>query len=104
MARNAKNGTSMQQNVDRIYTSQTGSLPRPRNIIEILKREENGESYDGAELDRLLASAVADVVGRQVAVGLDIVSDGEFSKASYGTYIQQRMTGFGEVDASRRPP
>jgi 5-methyltetrahydropteroyltriglutamate--homocysteine methyltransferase len=94
----------MQQSLGRIITSHTGSLPRPRDIIEILKREEKGEAFDSAELDRLLTPAISAVVERQVAVGLDIVSDGEFSKASYGTYIQRRMTGFGEVDASKKPP
>ena len=91
----------MQQSADRILTSHTGSLPRPRDIIELVKREERRESFDRAEVDRLLAPAVSSVVKRQVAAGLDIVSDGEFSKASYGTYIQQRLTGFGDADPSR---
>ena len=37
----------------------------------------------------------------QVAAGLDIVNDGEASKPSYSTYIQERLTGFGQVDAAR---
>ena len=91
----------MRHGADRILTSHTGSLPRPRDIIELLKREERGEPFDRAELDRLLTPAVSKVVQRQIAAGVDIVSDGEFSKASYGTYIQQRLTGYGEADRSR---
>jgi 5-methyltetrahydropteroyltriglutamate--homocysteine methyltransferase len=89
------------RDADRILTSHTGSLPRPFDIIELVQREERGEPFDRAELDRLLTPAVSKVVERQVAAGLDIVSDGEFSKASYGTYIQQRLTGFGEADPSK---
>jgi 5-methyltetrahydropteroyltriglutamate--homocysteine methyltransferase len=91
----------VQPGVDRILTSHTGSLPRPHDIIDLLKREERGEPFDRAELDRLLTPAISKVVERQVAAGIDIVSDGEFSKASYGTYIQQRLTGYGEADRSR---
>src|SRR4051794_17384904 len=94
-------GTAVASTVDRILTSHTGSLPRPRPIIDMLEREERGQPFDRAELDRLLTSAIADVVQRQVAAGLDIVSDGEFSKASYGTYIQQRLTGYGEADPAK---
>jgi 5-methyltetrahydropteroyltriglutamate--homocysteine methyltransferase len=34
------------------------------------------------------------VVERQVSTGIDIVSDGEFSKPSYATYVAERLTGF----------
>ncbi len=42
----------------------------------------------------MIAQAVAEVVRRQVDVGIDIVSDGEMSKISYATYIADRFTGF----------
>jgi len=38
---------------------------------------------------------VAEVVGRQAAAGVDVVSDGEMSKPSYATYVKDRLTGFG---------
>jgi len=38
-----------------------------------------------------------------VAVGIDVVSDGEMSKLSYATYIKDRITGF-EGDSPRRAP
>jgi 5-methyltetrahydropteroyltriglutamate--homocysteine methyltransferase len=34
-------------------------------------------------------------VQKQVEVGLDLVSDGEFSKPSYATYVSERLSGFG---------
>jgi 5-methyltetrahydropteroyltriglutamate--homocysteine methyltransferase len=38
---------------------------------------------------------VAEVVGKQVKAGVDIVNDGEMSKPSYATYVKDRLAGFG---------
>ena len=43
-----------------------------------------------AKDDAVITDAVAEVVRRQVEVGIDIVSDGEMSKISYATYIEDR--------------
>ena len=40
---------------------------------------------------------------RQVAIGIDIISDGETSKIGYATYIKDRLTGF-EGDSPRQVP
>ncbi len=55
---------------------------------------ERGDARDLAQDDALIAQAVADVVRRQVDVGIDLVSDGEMSKISYATYVAERFTGF----------
>ena len=93
----------MQRSTDRIVTTHVGSLPRPADVIALLKRRDRDEPVDAAEFEGTVARAVNDVVGRQVAAGIDIVNDGEASKASYATYIQQRLTGFGHVDKSKWP-
>ncbi|HEV8014774.1 MAG TPA: cobalamin-independent methionine synthase II family protein [Stellaceae bacterium] len=93
----------MQRSTDRILTTHVGSLPRPPEVVELLRRRDRDEAIDAAEFERVIGRAVNDVVARQVAVGIDVVNDGEASKASYATYIQQRLTGFGEVDKSRWP-
>ena len=49
-----------------------------------------------------IADAVKDAVRRQVASGVDVVSDGEMSKISYATYIKDRLTGFAG-DTPREP-
>jgi 5-methyltetrahydropteroyltriglutamate--homocysteine methyltransferase len=54
-----------------------------------------GESVDSAALATELERSVKDVVARQVELGIDLVSDGEFSKPSYATYVVERLTGFG---------
>jgi 5-methyltetrahydropteroyltriglutamate--homocysteine methyltransferase len=85
----------------RILTTHVGSLPRPPELIAALRQRQEGNSP--ADFEPLVARAVAEIVERQVAAGLDIVNDGEASKPSYSTYIQERLTGFGEVDAARLP-
>jgi 5-methyltetrahydropteroyltriglutamate--homocysteine methyltransferase len=63
--------------------------------VELLIRKDRGEPYDPAEFARQVRQAVADIVAKQVAIGIDVVSDGEQSKVGYATYIKDRLTGFG---------
>ncbi len=79
---------------DRILTTHTGSLPRPPGLVEALGLAGDGASDDATQ-DRMLQEAVAGVVARQRDAGVDVVSDGEQSKASYSTYVTERLTGFG---------
>jgi 5-methyltetrahydropteroyltriglutamate--homocysteine methyltransferase len=85
---------SIQQNKDRIQTTHIGSLPRPHDLLDLMKAKYSGKPYDEAALERTLTSAVKDSVAKQVACGIDIVTDGEFSKPGFFTYIQERLEGF----------
>jgi 5-methyltetrahydropteroyltriglutamate--homocysteine methyltransferase len=87
-----------QQNTDRIQTTHIGSLPRPHALLDVMKAKYNGQPYDQDKFDALLTAAVEDAVGKQVSCGIDIVTDGEFSKPGFFTYIQERLEGF-----ERRP-
>lgn len=80
--------------VNRILTTHVGSLPRPQSLLDVMRDKAEGRAFDAARLDRELAQAVKDVVRRQVELGIDIVSDGEFSKPSYATYVGERLSGF----------
>jgi 5-methyltetrahydropteroyltriglutamate--homocysteine methyltransferase len=80
---------------ERILTTHVGSLPRPEALLAIMQDKFAGRDYDAAALDRTLRDSVRDIVQRQVDVGIDVVSDGEFSKPSYATYVSERLTGFG---------
>lgn len=88
---------------DRILTTHVGSLPRSREVTDLIFAAEREEPIDTAVFDRVVGEAVADAVARQRAAGIDIVSDGEMSKISYATYIKDRITGF-EGDSPRSPP
>ena len=77
---------------DRILTTHTGSLPRPRDLVALLQAREEGRAPTG--LDARVQAAVLDVVKRQAATGLSIVNDGEQGRADYTVYVKDRLTGF----------
>jgi 5-methyltetrahydropteroyltriglutamate--homocysteine methyltransferase len=92
----------VKRSVDRILTTHVGSLPRPDSLLE-LANFRKGPPEDPAEYQRRLHSAVLDIVRQQVAVGLDIVNDGEFGKESWANYILKRITGFETRPEQLRP-
>jgi 5-methyltetrahydropteroyltriglutamate--homocysteine methyltransferase len=85
---------TIQQNVDRIQTTHIGSLPRPHELLDLMKAKLNGQPYDQARYEATVTRSVAQAVRKQVECGMDIVTDGEFSKPGFFTYIQERLEGF----------
>jgi 5-methyltetrahydropteroyltriglutamate--homocysteine methyltransferase len=89
----------MQRSTDRILTTHVGSLIRPDSIRKFLRDKQKGEGYDPAAHAQCLKETVAEVVRRQAAAGIDVVSDGEFGKGiSWSQYVVERLSGF-----ERRP-
>jgi len=86
-----------------ILTTHVGSLPRTQKVVDFIFARENGDDYDAAAFDTAMTQAVDDTVAKQVAAGVDIVSDGETSKISYATYVKDRYTGF-SGDSPRNAP
>lgn len=86
-----------------IRTTHVGSLPRTAAVTDLIFAAERGEPVDAARFDAEITAAVDEVVARQVAAGIDVVSDGEMAKISYATYIKDRITGF-DGDSARTPP
>jgi 5-methyltetrahydropteroyltriglutamate--homocysteine methyltransferase len=83
----------MHYSSDRILTTHAGSLPRPAGLMDMVLAKARGEAYDHGALEVRLRSAVAEVVQRQVACGLDIVNDGELSKPNFTDYVSARIAG-----------
>lgn len=89
----------MQRSTDRILTTHVGSLIRPPALLEFLRARQQGKSYDEAAHRTCMTESVADVVRQQAAIGIDVVSDGEFGKSiSWSQYVLERLSGF-----ERRP-
>jgi len=84
----------MRRSTDRVYTTHVGSLPRPAALLDLMKAAAEGRDTDSAELAAAERAAVAEIVRRQRAAGLDVVSDGEQSKTGFFAYIGQRLSGF----------
>jgi 5-methyltetrahydropteroyltriglutamate--homocysteine methyltransferase len=83
----------MKTSTDRILTTHTGSLPRPKPLVDLILQREGGQAVDASAFEAEVAKAVDGIVAQQVAAGIDIVSDGEMSKPSYTTYIRHRVEG-----------
>ena len=85
---------ALQQNTDHIQTTHIGSLPRPHQLLDILKAKYGGQPYDEGELNSIVRQTIADCVRKQVECGIEIVTDGEYSKPGFFTYIRERFDGF----------
>ena len=89
--------------MSKLDVTHVGSLPRTQKVVDFIFARERGEDYDSAEFDAVMAEAVSETVGKQVAARVSIVSDGETSKISYATYVKDRYTGF-SGDSPRNAP
>jgi 5-methyltetrahydropteroyltriglutamate--homocysteine methyltransferase len=84
----------MRQSSEKILVSHAGALPAPEDFATLLEQ---------VPLDRdlvrdQLPGAVKEVVARQVAVGIDVVNDGELSKrlehgGGFTYYAKERLSG-----------
>jgi 5-methyltetrahydropteroyltriglutamate--homocysteine methyltransferase len=82
----------------RVLTTGVGSLPRRHSLSDLLLARLNKQPYDPNVLARETTEAVAEVVRKQLALGIDIISDGEQSKTSFQHYIADRLTGLDPIE------
>ena len=92
------------RSTDRILTTHAGSLPRPGDIVEMMRARTRGEKRDAAADAARVREGVGEVVRKQAEIGLDIDDDGEFGKPSFVTYVRERLGGLNEVGGERTNP
>jgi len=68
-------------------------LPRPKEIVEVLQHKADGQAFTDSQRV-LLARHVAEAVRSQAECGIDVPSDGEYSKTGFSQYITDRLSGF----------
>src|SRR5687768_2554074 len=85
----------MQRSTDRILTTHTGSLPRPRRLRELYVTRARGEPIDAKELARAGADAVRWVIPKQREAGIDVGNNGEQQRDSFFLYLKERLSGLG---------
>jgi 5-methyltetrahydropteroyltriglutamate--homocysteine methyltransferase len=79
-----------------IRTTHTGSLHRPAELeSQVVARE---TAHGEGPTDALIREAVAEIVRKQVDLGISVLNDGEVSKSQYATYVKDRLTGFEQLD------
>ena len=91
----------MKRSTHKILTTHVGSLPRPANLLEMNTVKGSGGPYDQAAWTARVKTAVSEVVRLQVEAGVDVVNDGELSKSSWSSYVNERLSGFAESDSPR---
>ena len=84
----------MNHSTDRILTTHCGSLPRPKDLLDLMKAKINGDPYDAGAYAARIRSAVSEIVRQQVECGIDVPTDGEQGKQGFFAYVNERLTGF----------
>jgi 5-methyltetrahydropteroyltriglutamate--homocysteine methyltransferase len=84
----------VKRSTDRILTTHTGSIARPDELLELMRRKQTGEGFDEDAFQARVREAVRDCVRAQVDAGLDVVNDGEQGKSGFTSYVYERLTGF----------
>ncbi len=84
----------MKHSSRRILTTHCGSLPRPHDLLDMMKAKASGEPYDSGAYAERVQRAVAEAVRQQAAAGLDVITDGEQSKPGFFLYVSERLEGF----------
>jgi 5-methyltetrahydropteroyltriglutamate--homocysteine methyltransferase len=86
----------------RILSTHVGSLVRPDELVAFLRQiDAKDPAYDKAAHLECLERSVRDVVARQKAAGIDIVSDGEYGKTAWNYYVYERLGG---IELRVHPP
>ena len=80
---------------DRILTTHAGSLPRPDELADMIWARLDGQEVDETALQEQIEAGVTDVVAKQRAAGIDLISGTESSpKTGFSTYVNERFSGF----------
>jgi 5-methyltetrahydropteroyltriglutamate--homocysteine methyltransferase len=85
----------MQRSSDRILTTHTGSLPRPRELTRLYALRARGDAVDEAEIARAGREAVRAIVEKQRDAGIDVGNNGEQQRDSFFLYLKARLSGLG---------
>src|SRR5947207_2565812 len=85
----------MKRSEGRILTTHAGSLPRPPDLTALHASRARGEAVADESFAAASLNATRDVIARQVALGIDVINNGEVGRESFFTYLRHRMSGFG---------
>src|SRR5262249_18308189 len=83
----------MKRSERRILTTHVGSLVRPPDVVDVLQRKADGTPFSPSAR-ALIDRHVSEAVRMQAECGIDVPSDGEYSKTGFSQYITDRLTGF----------
>jgi 5-methyltetrahydropteroyltriglutamate--homocysteine methyltransferase len=85
----------MHRSQERILTTHTGSLPRPRALTQLYAQRSLGKASDEGAIADAGREAVRAVVRKQREAGIDIGNNGEQQRDSFFLYLKARLSGLG---------
>jgi 5-methyltetrahydropteroyltriglutamate--homocysteine methyltransferase len=68
----------------------------PPDLKEMHSAQMSGKTIDQSAFSKRVRGAVADIVKKQIACGIDIINDGEQGKSNFSRYARDRLSGFVE--------
>jgi len=84
----------MKRSSERILTSHAGSLPRPREVLDLVEGRDQRQVLATPDALRVVATAVKTAVRAQMEAGIDVLSDGEMGRTGFSSYATERLSGF----------
>ena len=93
----------MKRSSDRILTTHVGSLVRPPEVLQDILIKVAGKPIDEAAFQKNVSKGVSETVRKQAEIGIDIPSDGEFSKPTFSSYVAERLSGLGPSPITVKP-
>jgi 5-methyltetrahydropteroyltriglutamate--homocysteine methyltransferase len=87
-------GERVKRSTERVLTTHTGSLPRPRAVLDLVEGRDQRSVQANAGAGAVIDQAVREAVARQVGAGIDIPSDGEMGRVGFSSYATERLSGF----------
>jgi 5-methyltetrahydropteroyltriglutamate--homocysteine methyltransferase len=87
-------GERVKRSTERVLTTHTGSLPRPRAVLDLVEGRDQRSVQADAAAGAVIDQAVREAVARQVGAGIDIPSDGEMGRVGFSSYATERLSGF----------
>jgi methionine synthase II (cobalamin-independent) len=76
-----------------LRVDQVGSLLRPATLKQVYARHGNGEATDD-ELGRIQDQSVRELIAKQEAHGLSILTDGEYRRLNFQDSFVESVSGF----------
>ncbi len=93
----------MKRSTNRILTTHCGSLPRPKNLLDLMSARLKGQPHDAGRYEQEVRAAVGEIVRKQAECGIDILTDGEQGKPGFFVYVSERLAGFEPARGPRAP-
>ncbi|HEX3861679.1 MAG TPA: cobalamin-independent methionine synthase II family protein [Stellaceae bacterium] len=83
----------MKRSTDRILTTHAGSLPRPDDLLPMIRAKAQNGTVDEQAFAARVKTAVSETVRRQIDAGVDVVGDGEVGRVGFIPYVNERLAG-----------